>query len=416
MSEQALDLRRSWQIVRRHKILVAGFAALGLAAGAWLIVLKPATFTGNALVVLPPSTQDTRTQVLIAGSDPVLGSAQHTIHPPPPLQTLRSQVQVSSLTSNVISISGQGPSAAQADDTANAVAESYVDYLGAGSTPGPPVQAQLLQPATDATGKSLPVRLLLDCGLGALAGLLAGVIVALAISRSDRRLGERDEIAESIGVPVLASIPVSRPSGTAGWRKLLQDYEPGAVDAWRLRKALQHLGLALADGDVGESITVLSLSSDRKALSLGPQLAVFAASLGIPTTLVMGPQQDTNVTATLRAACAAPPAPLKLSANLQITVSDYDGPDVPPDTALAVVVAVVDAKAPEVAGMLRTTATVLGVSADAATAEQLARVAGSAAADGRRIAGILVADRTRPTTRQDDSSRWPGRPSGKYRC
>jgi hypothetical protein len=35
---------------------------------------------------------------------------------------------------------------------------------------------------------------------------------------------------------------------------------------------------------------------------------------------------------------------------------------------------------------------VLGVSADAATAEQLARVAASAAADGRHIDGILVAD------------------------
>ena len=41
---------------------------------------------------------------------------------------------------------------------------------------------------------------------------------------------------------------------------------------------------------------------------------------------------------------------------------------------------------------MRTTATVLGVSAGAATAEQLARVAASAAADGREIAGILVAD------------------------
>ena len=41
---------------------------------------------------------------------------------------------------------------------------------------------------------------------------------------------------------------------------------------------------------------------------------------------------------------------------------------------------------------MHATATVLGVSAGAATAEQLARVAVSAAADGREIAGILVAD------------------------
>ena len=55
-------------------------------------------------------------------------------------------------------------------------------------------------------------------------------------------------------------------------------------------------------------------------------------------------------------------------------------------------VAVVDGQTPQVADTMRTTATVLGVSAGAATAEQLARVAASAAADGRDITGILVAD------------------------
>ena len=42
--------------------------------------------------------------------------------------------------------------------------------------------------------------------------------------------------------------------------------------------------------------------------------------------------------------------------------------------------------------MMRTTATVLGISAGATTAEQLALTASSLAADGREIAGILVAD------------------------
>jgi hypothetical protein len=41
---------------------------------------------------------------------------------------------------------------------------------------------------------------------------------------------------------------------------------------------------------------------------------------------------------------------------------------------------------------LRTSATVIGVSAGAASAEQLARAAVVAAADGREVTGILVAD------------------------
>jgi hypothetical protein len=57
-----------------------------------------------------------------------------------------------------------------------------------------------------------------------------------------------------------------------------------------------------------------------------------------------------------------------------------------------VVVAAVDSRGPRIADMTRTPTTLLGVSAGAVTGEQLARVAVSAAADGREVAGILVAD------------------------
>jgi hypothetical protein len=76
---------------------------------------------------------------------------------------------------------------------------------------------------------------------------------------------------------------------------------------------------------------------------------------------------------------------------LRVTVSD-DPVDVPLDAALTVVVSVVDGRSPRIPDIMRTTATVLGVSSGVATAEQLARVAVSADADGREVSGILVAD------------------------
>src|SRR6516162_8822146 len=95
MSEQALDLRRSMKIVRRHKILVGSLVALGLLAGAGYAVLKPPMFTsGDALVGLPSGTRDVSTQVVIAGSNRVLAPALHAIHPAMPLLTLRNQIQV----------------------------------------------------------------------------------------------------------------------------------------------------------------------------------------------------------------------------------------------------------------------------------------------------------------------------------
>ena len=141
------------------------------------------------------------------------------------------------------------------------------------------------------------------------------------------------------------------------------------------------------------SLLVLSLSSDSGALALGPQLAVFAASQGIPTSLVIGPQQDAAATATLRTACAAPLSEASIRHGLlRVTAYDEGGVDIQPDTALVIVVAVVDGRAPEMPDTMRTNATVIGVSAGAATAEQLARAAVVAAADGREITGILVAD------------------------
>ena len=397
MSEQALDLRKSLRIVRRHRIIVGIVALLGLLAGVGYAVLKPPMLSSTALVVVPSATHDMATQVVIAGSNPVLSDALQGVKPVMSLQTLHSHVQVKSLTSNIISISTQAKTAAQAEGTANAVANSYIAYVSAAHSVAGKVQAHLLEPATNAGGTSLRTHLLVTGGLGALLGALIGAIGVLAVSRGDRRLWERNAIANAIGVPVLASIPVERPSDAGRWTRLLEDYEPTVVHAWQLRNALRYLGQAdvttshASNGD-SPSVAVLSLSSDRRALALGPQLAVFAASLGIPTALVIGPQQDANATAALRTACAAPPSSGR-SSQLQTAVADHDDRTPrPPGVKLTVIVAVVDGRAPRVADTMSAGATVLGVSAGAATAAQLARIAVSAAESDRQIDGILVAD------------------------
>jgi capsular polysaccharide biosynthesis protein len=398
MNEQVLDLRRFVRSVQRHKILVSALAALGLVIGGGLAVLFPAALTSKALVVLPHSAPNIATQVVIAGSDPVLSRALPQAGQGVTLQELRSEVQVKSLTSYLISVSATGTSAARAEATANAVARSYIGYIDSASSPVGGVPASMFEPATTATGPSPAERLFLYFLFGAVGGAVAGTIAALAISRRDQRLRRRDEIANSMGLPVLASLPVGHPADAAGWTKLLESYAPGPVHAWNLRNALKELGvIGAGEGNGanggGYSLAVLSLSCDPGAVALGPQLAVFAASLGIPTALVIGPQQDADVTATLRTACAVPPPPAsRRPGSLQVAVCDDGNIKDQSDTALTVVVAVVDGRNPRVSDTLRATTTVLGVSAGAATAEQLARAAVSAVADGRDVTGILLAD------------------------
>jgi capsular polysaccharide biosynthesis protein len=433
MSQKALDLPRSIQAIRRHKILVSIIVILGIAGGVGYAVLKPPMLSSTALIVLPPQQNSqsqnnnnnssstngpdafTATQEVVAASSQVLLNASPHVRPAMSLDELRDAVQVASPAPNILSVAAKGKNAADAEANANAVADSYISYVSSPQSPVGPIHPRLLESARSATGTPRTEWMVI-CGLvGALAGALIGVIVTLAVGRNDRRLRIRDEIANSIGLPVLASVPVAHPSAAGGWTKILDEYKPASVHAWQLRTALQQLDMARAgfgrpgyDGENSlydgltssydrdgrySSLLVLSLSSDPGALALGPQLAAFAASQNIQTSLVIGPQQDAAATATLRTAgsAASAEAPRRRGL-LRVMAYDEGDIDIEPDTALVIVVAVVDSRTPEIPDTMRTDATVVGVSAGAATAEQLARAAVVAAGDGRDITGILVAD------------------------
>ena len=139
----------------------------------------------------------------------------------------------------------------------------------------------------------------------------------------------------------------------------------------------------------GYSLLVLSLSSDRNALALGPQIAAFAASLGILTVFTPNMPTDAEASAALRAACAAAGTPMQ-NGNLLLVGDDGNGL---PRARLTVIATAVDPDGEQLPGMARTaTAAVLGASAGAASAEQLARAAAAAADTGTVIAGIIVAN------------------------
>jgi hypothetical protein len=139
---------------------------------------------------------------------------------------------------------------------------------------------------------------------------------------------------------------------------------------------------------------VLSVSADRKAVAIGPQLAAFAASIGVRTALVVGPQLGEDSAGDLRAAGVARRASgtLRPDQLLVVTPNDADTDWRQRHAALTVVATVVDTGAPFVPAALRVAPLVLGVSAGAVTREQLARTAAAVTEAGGRISGIIVAD------------------------
>jgi capsular polysaccharide biosynthesis protein len=402
MSHQ-MNLREAIKIARRNKTIIGVAVAVGLIGGAAYGSINPAVLTAQSLVLVQTtnptdevSTNPLGTQVIVATSTPVLTGAQQTLGGSESLTQLKNQVTANSPTDSVLEIDAQGSSAEQAEQVANAVANSYVTFVGSSESPVGKVAARMLQPASTATGTS-PIMHRLTSGLiGLLAGGIIGFVVALARSRRDRRLRQRDDIANALGVPVLASVPASRPVSAQDWAKLLGGYQPGVLHAWRLRKALQHLAVAGVNvtstphGTGTSSVAVVSIAGDQAALALGPQLAVFAVSLGIPTSLVVGPQEDPNVTAALRTACAE--WGKKRQGDLRVAVADQGHSEGSAASGFAVIVSVVDGADPKVDATMEATATVIGVSAGAVTADQLARVGISAIRSGRDVSGILVAN------------------------
>ena len=91
MSEQALDLRRSLHVAWRHKTIVGIVAALGFLLGAGYASIHPSMLTAKTLVVLPQNTTNMATEVVVAGSDPVLNGAIGSLPPGTTLITLRVQ-------------------------------------------------------------------------------------------------------------------------------------------------------------------------------------------------------------------------------------------------------------------------------------------------------------------------------------
>ena len=200
MRQETLGLSRFLQLVRRAWTAVGEVAVVSLVAGIVFAALHPPMLTSTALVVLPqppPSAQAatsigppdpyTVTQEVIADSNQVLSAALSYVRPAMSLAELRGDVQIKSVTPYLITVSAKGRDAADAEATANAVARSYIAYVSSESSPAGHVEAQMLESAASATGRSLPVSLLVTGGFSALYGAIVGVIIALAFGWADRR-------------------------------------------------------------------------------------------------------------------------------------------------------------------------------------------------------------------------------------
>jgi hypothetical protein len=175
VSQQPSDLPKFASILRRYRTLIGIMAVLGLLGGAVFAALNPPVFTSQALVIFPAS--DCPAGAICGG--PLFAPNQTADIGAKLLQTLPTGVQIKPVAANGLWVSATAGTPAQAQAATNAAARSYFAYAQSLSYPGQQAAAQILEPATRATGTPPLTRLRIDLLLGALFGALVGVIAAL---------------------------------------------------------------------------------------------------------------------------------------------------------------------------------------------------------------------------------------------
>jgi capsular polysaccharide biosynthesis protein len=402
--------------------------------------------TSASTATAAASSPSTAAQKAIVTSPQVLDEARKAVSPPIGESLLRTRVRVTAVGSNVLSISVKDPHPVNAVKLVNGIAKGYIkvapQYAAGGAQAtlqanhaqelkcvaqmaqwqariqkdgisSPAGQFDQLQYNTAQQNLSLyltsdsslqgqisastPVLLQAASGVtptsrlagpedaagGLVVGLLIGSAVALWKGRRDRRLRRRDDLARSLGLPVLASLDAERCERAEDWNLLLDTYQPGTVDAWSLRRLIHQLDAADSGSPV--ALQIVSYADDEAALSVGVQMASFAAGMGISTSLLAG---DHHAIETLRAACAISaqsPPPEALLSFVKPDAADSSKPR----SHLTITVVAVDRQRPHFE-MTGRDLILVALSAGVATSDDLARLALAATDAATALDGIIV--------------------------
>jgi capsular polysaccharide biosynthesis protein len=306
VSEQIVDLRSTSAILRRHARALVLVALLGGALGALAAQLIPNKYHSTVqmqFTAKPPgsATYTIADQVLNAQSTAVMHQAGGDVG----LSTeqVAQQVEVTAQADDILWITATSDVPADAAELAHAMGNRLQAYVTKYQGDTPVVEG----PPSSPTRSPAALRTTLFVALGAGLALLAAGVVLVVSGRRERTLLSRDQIADAIGVPVVASLETRPPRSAASWATMLKGYEPDSVSTWTLRQVLR-LVTPGAPGSLAKltssspTVLVLTTARDQPALAAAPQLAAFAATTGATTRFVVAQGDDSSNA--LRAAVA----------------------------------------------------------------------------------------------------------------
>jgi hypothetical protein len=172
MSQQASDLPRFLRVIGRYKALVGLVGVLGLLGGAAFAALNPPTSSSSSRALVMVAVPSCPQGAICGGpmfSPSYVGSALAAAFP--------ANLQITLVNGNVLSVTIPGGTTAQ-------VIQSDIADIPSLSYMGEQPTVKLIDTSTTASAPVSPKRLFDDALLGAVAGLLVGIIAALAAGQT----------------------------------------------------------------------------------------------------------------------------------------------------------------------------------------------------------------------------------------
>lgn len=300
--------------LRRSAPIVLVMTILALAAAAVLTALQQPTYSATSKVFVSTGAassitdlnlssaftqQVVKSYVDVATTPYVLTPVINELRLPVTPAQLASRVSASApIGTVVIEISATAPAPAQAAAIANGVS----DRLGAAvlnlspATTSAASAAVTITPLQAAVANPRPTspNVLLNLFIGAIAGIVVGILLALLRDRFDTRIRDLDDVVRATGSSVVGTVGLSedtKEQGIIGGRQSVRDSE-----AFRTVKA--HLAL-LDQRDGRRSLVVTAAAAGQGTSYVAANVAASIAASGRKVLLVEADLRSPSLAAAL---------------------------------------------------------------------------------------------------------------------
>jgi capsular exopolysaccharide synthesis family protein len=299
-----VELSRIARIIRKSWILILSFLLVGLLGGALAAILTPVQYSSSTRLFVAVqiaagsssgdlvqgnnfAAQKVMSYLDVATSPRVLNPVIDSLGLDDTAEELAEDVTATvEPASVIIEMAALSDTAESATELSAAVAASFADVVvnqieAPADGSASPVKVEVLQPAVPSEYPEFP-QVPLNLALGGALGLMAGLVVAVALGLTDRRIHGRSDIERVTAVPVLGAITIDP---QAQKRPLVVAQQPRSIraEAYRtLRTNLEFVGV----NDRAHTVVITSaLTGEGKTITLA-NLAIALTDSGSTVALI----------------------------------------------------------------------------------------------------------------------------------